>query len=646
MSLDRDSAQNIDNLVRHCGEILKADCAVYNRLDQGAMHSAAQWNTPEGFQVGPNPQGTICNEVIKSGGRKVQIFRNLGGSPFSRSDANIRAHKYETYMGCPVMRDGDVLGVVCVFYVRDIEPTGADLRILGIIASALGREEERIQAESLLRLQALVLDQIEDRVTVTDLQGRISYVNNAELRALGYSREELLGFTTEKYGEDAQRGATQAEILNETLEKGRWHGEVINKTRDGHELVMDCRTQLVSDERGNPRALCGIATDITERKRVENALKESEKRYETIYNNMRIGLFRSTPRGRLVWVNKAMVSIYGFSSQEELLKRSAVDYYSDNRDRERMLALLDKEDRAVDFVSRELKKDGTEIWVSCDYQAVRDEAGRLKFIDGLVLDITDRKRLEETREKLQSQLLQAQKMESVGRLAGGVAHDFNNMLGVILGHTEMMLDSISQAHPMRSDLQEIFTAADRSAQLTRQLLSFARKQTIDPRLLDLNRVVSGMLSMLRRMIGEDIRLHWKPGKGLGRVKIDPAQIDQVLANLCVNARDAIENTGTIVIETHALTVVDACSLDHAAVLPGDYVVLTVTEKNFRTFFHHQGDGERHRSRPGNRVWNPQTERGLHQCNQRNGQRIPLYALFSCQQRDIRGAGGFGPVSKQ
>lgn len=188
-----------------------------------------------------------------------------------------------------------------------------------------------------------------------------------------------------------------------------------------------------------------------------------------------------------------------------------------------------------------------------------------------------RKRAEEENRRLQAQFVQAQKMESVGRLAGGVAHDFNNMLSVILGHVDMALEKITVTQPIYSDLLAIRNAAQRSANLTRQLLAFARHQTIDPRVLDLNEIVGDMLKMLRRLIGEDIDPVWKPDSDLGLVKMDPAQIDQILANLCVNARDAISGVGKITIETHNVTFDEAYCAEHLGFLPGAYVMLAVSD---------------------------------------------------------------------
>ena len=187
------------------------------------------------------------------------------------------------------------------------------------------------------------------------------------------------------------------------------------------------------------------------------------------------------------------------------------------------------------------------------------------------------KESEAKRETLENQLIQAQKMESVGRLAGGVAHDYNNMLSVIIGYTELALEKLDVGQPLHNDIMEVHKAAMRSTKISRQLLAFARRQTINPVALNLNEVVGNMLSMLRRLIGENIDLIWQPGSGLWPVKMDPVQIDQLLANLCVNARDAIADTGRIIIETHAVTLDEAYCAEHAGFVPGDFVQLAVSD---------------------------------------------------------------------
>lgn len=214
---------------------------------------------------------------------------------------------------------------------------------------------------------------------------------------------------------------------------------------------------------------------------------------------------------------------------------------------------------------------------STEVRLLRRLADNLAYALGVLHIKAAGQRALQKQDVLEAQLRQAQKMEAVGRLAGGIAHDFNNMLAVISGHTDLALEQASPNSPIAADLLEIQKAAKRSADLTRQLLAFARKQTITPKVLDLNDTIAGMLKMLKRLIGEDIELFWKPASRLWRIKVDPAQIDQILANLIVNARDAISNIGKITIETSQALISTADCTNFPGLMPGAYVFLTVSD---------------------------------------------------------------------
>jgi PAS domain S-box-containing protein len=277
----------------------------------------------------------------------------------------------------------------------------------------------------------------------------------------------------------------------------------------------------------------------------------------------------------IVDANEAALKAHQYSREELLGKSiSLLDReISPALIAERMRLLLDRGQATLQL--RHVRKDGSVFDVECRVKIVR--IGEKQLVLSIERDITERLRAEEEREKLQAQLLQVQKMESVGRLAGGVAHDFNNMLGVIIGHAELAMEQLQAGGKPRECLQEILSAALRSSDLTRQLLAFARRQVASPKILDLNDAVESMLKMLRRLIGENIELNWKPGLDLWLVFLDPTHFGQILTNLAVNARDAIRGTGALSMET-ANVVLDAgyCA-SHLGSVPGDYVLLVVSD---------------------------------------------------------------------
>ncbi len=250
--------------------------------------------------------------------------------------------------------------------------------------------------------------------------------------------------------------------------------------------------------------------------------------------------------------------------------------------RERARVIYDKMEKVPVLEEVFIRLDGTEF--PAEVSAVPIYHNGEKSCLVFIRDITERKEAEKAREKaeqkhkmLESQLHQAQKMESVGRLAGGIAHDYNNMLSVITGYTELALGKVDRDDPLFEDLNEILSATRRSAEITRQLLAFARKQTVSPRVLDLNSVVGEMLKTIRRLIGEDINLEWHPVKELWHIKMDPSQADQILANLCVNARDAIAGVGSVTIATCNTVFDSAYCEEHRGYYPGEYIQLTVSD---------------------------------------------------------------------
>jgi two-component system cell cycle sensor histidine kinase/response regulator CckA len=425
-------------------------------------------------------------------------------------------------------------------------------------------------------------------------------VNEEALRVTGFSREEVIGHTAVGIG--WIQAEDRARLLREVQDHGRISAlEMTFHTKDGRTLHG-----WVTGERiiiGGRPCLLTVTIDITDRKRAEEALRDGEKRHRKIVEASSDAFLLRNSEGIVIYANPAALELLRANHPENLIGKQYLDLvHPDDR---ALSAARVKKSMDENLVSparehRILALDGQVVHVESIGGLVKHRGETQMF--GVFRDISERKQAEQEREKLQAQLNQAQKMESVGRLAGGVAHDFNNMLGVILGHAEMALNRMDPAQPLVADLQEIRKAAQRSADLTRQLLAFARKQTIAPKMLDLNETVESMLKMLRRLIGENIDLSWLPGNNLWPVKVDPSQIDQILANLCVNARDAIAGVGKVTIETKDSTFDETTCAAHAGFVPGEYVRLTVSDNGcgmdtetrahiFEPFFTTKGVGE-------------------------------------------------------
>ena len=320
-----------------------------------------------------------------------------------------------------------------------------------------------------------------------------------------------------------------------------------------------------------------LEQDILQRQKTEARLRASEERFRSFVENANDIVFSLSPGGVLTYVSPNVEELLGYSVRE--LEGREFQSLVHPEDLPACLTALERVmagDKQSGIEYRVRHRNGDWHWQMTNAAPVRNAEGQLIGL-GIARDITGLKADAAERAVLQDQLVQLQKIESVGRLAGGVAHDFNNMLQVILGHVELAMERNAAGQSARDDLLEIRKAAERSSGLTRQLLAFARKQTVAPKILDLNDTIHGMLQMLRRLIGENIDLSWRPGRGLGPVRMDPSQIDQILANLCVNARDAVAGAGAIAIETTGESFTPEHCAAHPAHLPGDYIRLSVSD---------------------------------------------------------------------
>jgi two-component system cell cycle sensor histidine kinase/response regulator CckA len=401
--------------------------------------------------------------------------------------------------------------------------------------------------------------------------GQILDVNPRLVSVYGYdSREEMIGKSSLDVSAEPEKTAKLLRAgVSDALHL------CIHRRKDGSLFPAEISMSFIA--LGGRRIALGVVRDASEARRSAEALRTSEEKFAKTFKSSPIAMTVSQMSdGTYLDVNDMFTALTGISREEALGEASvALGIWDNDEDRARLADDL-RSGRAV--VGRECRfRSRTRGVLTCLFSAQSIQLGGEPCILGSINDITDRVRAEEQRAKLEAQLRQAQKVESLGRLAGGVAHDLNNMLSVIFGHTDLAIGQVDPAHRLREDLEEIRKAAQRSADLTRQLLAFARRQTIAPKVLDLNATLSGTLTMLRRLVGEDIAVEWLPDPALWPVEADRSQIDQILVNLCVNARDAIAGVGTLTLRTANVTIDASAEGARDESLPGDYATLAVTD---------------------------------------------------------------------
>lgn len=421
------------------------------------------------------------------------------------------------------------------------------------------------ESEQNLRVQ---IEHAPEAIVVFDIgAGRFVDANQNALRLFKLDREALLrsgiAEVSPPFQADGQSSIDAGMPLLERAMAGETPVfEWTHRTSDGHDVP--CEVRLVRLPSASRRLVRGSVTDITDRNRAQEDLRIKDQLIASSLHGVAI----ADASGILSYVNDALLRLWGYASDAEVVGRRATEFFDADALGDVGRALFDEGAWQGELSAS--MKDGTPFDIELSANAMRDASGRVVKLMGSVVDLTDSKRL-------QAQFLQAQKMESVGRLAGGVAHDFNNLLTVMKGHLELALMQLPAADPIAADLGAVDRAVDSASALTQQLLAFSRKQIIDPRVLDLNESVTRMHGMLKRVLGEDIELRLIAEPDLGLVKFDPNQSEQILANLAVNARDAMPRGGQLTIETANIVLDARYAAEHPGVAPGEYVMLAVTD---------------------------------------------------------------------
>ena len=458
------------------------------------------------------------------------------------------------YWSYPVVTDGKPIGSVVTF-IDITDRKQANATIL----------KERDRAQQYLDIADVIL-------LALDQEGRINLVNRKGCSTLGWKEQDLIG---RDWIDTCLPARTRDELrtaFRRLISGTPLHLENPVLTKSGEERMIAWRNTVLRDSAGCITGTLSSGEDVTEHKRAEESLRRSEARIRRLVQSNIIGIGIGTLDGKLLDGNDSLLNLLGYSREELLWGALRWDDMTppeyDDVD-QRAIKQLKNTGIAPPWEKEFIRKDGHRVAVLIGVVTLATDQGDIEAVS-VVVDISERKLLEQ-------QLRQAQKMEAIGQLAGGIAHDFNNLLSVIIGYSDILLDRAGQDSKMRTQCQEINKAGNRAAALTRQLLAFSRQQVLEPIVLNLNTVIVETEKMLKRLIGEDIEFRTALDLSLGSVKADPGQIEQIIMNLAVNARDAMPEGGKLVIETSNAELDDRYALQHAPCIPGRYVLLTITD---------------------------------------------------------------------
>ena len=427
---------------------------------------------------------------------------------------------------------------------------------------------ELVEREELFHL---ISQNAADMIAVVDMEGKRLFNSLSYEKVAGYSPEELRSSSAfeQIHPDDRERvraAAEQAQSLGvgATLEYRLQH-------KNGTWLVLESTSSVIWGPSGRPEKLVIVNRNITERKRAEEALRRSEADFRSVVENAPYGIYRADIEGRLTQVNPALLKMLGYGQEQDLLGSDlATGIFQHGEEYQRLVELLTRKEEIKDIEAEWARQDGTPITVRCSGHRTTKDSGLPAYFEVFAEDVTEKRVLER-------QLRMAQKMEAVGRLSGGIAHDFNNLLSVIIGYSRVLKRELDGNQTLGEHAVEIEKAGERAAALTKQLLAFSRQQVLTPAILDLNTLASDMQGMLTRLLGEDIEVLLELAPQIGYVKADQSQVEQIVMNLAVNARDAMPAGGKLRIRTANVEMDQAYTRSHPGSRIGDYVLLSVTD---------------------------------------------------------------------
>jgi PAS domain S-box-containing protein len=433
--------------------------------------------------------------------------------------------------------------------------------------------------ESQERYRSLVESQT-DLVCRFTPDGRFVFINDVYCQFFNKSKADLIGSVWQPLPVDDD--ATVIEQKLSTLSPANPIVSIENRVYSGKGDIhwMQFINRGFFDRDGQLLEIQSVGRDITDRKQAEVSLQQREEQYRTIFENAVEGIFQSTPQGRFTSVNPAFARMLGYDTPEELVENIsdiAKQYYFNAEDRQRYQRIIQENGIVENFEFRARRKDGSTTWVSNSTQAYFDETGNVIRYEGFVTDINARKQAEREKEKLQLQLLQAQKLESIGNLAGGIAHDFNNILSAILGYTELALDDVEKGSLIENNLNEVFTAGRRARDLVQQILAFARQADAELKPVQVSKIAKEALKLIRSTIPTTIEIRQNIDCD-ALIMGDPTQINQIFMNLCTNAAFAMEQAGGILaVDLSDVELDNKAPLVQSGLSPGNYLLTTIAD---------------------------------------------------------------------
>jgi two-component system cell cycle sensor histidine kinase/response regulator CckA len=437
------------------------------------------------------------------------------------------------------------------------------------IEIALYRHQMQNVVRERERLFQTTLESIDDAVITTDAEMRLQFMNPAAEEFTGWRFPDARGkllydilALTEK--------ETGRPVDLSRQETGKEKPLFLMVSKNGTERTVQTSYTPIGDRLENAVGHVLVFHDFTARENSDRALRVSEERYREFFENNLAGDFISSAKGAILTCNTSFATILGFDTPEEVMHYNLSVFYPDYKRDESFFKLLEREKRLQNFNLEFLDRNRQPLFLTANIIPEFSARGKLEEIKWYIIDKTENR-------KIQEQLLQAQKMEGIGRLAGGIAHDFNNLLGAIIGYADLLLDSLPENDPIRSDLESIRKAGRKAAALTRQLLAFSRRQVLQPKVIDINTLIVDLEKMLKRLLPESIKLLSVLEDGAWKVKVDPIQIEQVLINLAVNARDAMPDGGKLTIGSSNVAVKEVFPKEHFGIPPGSYILIKVSD---------------------------------------------------------------------